>query len=80
VGPLSFVGLIAPHLARLLGLGRPGAQVAGAVLAGAGLMVVADWLARMAAFPYQLPLGLFASLLAGPYLVWLLGRAGPRSS
>ena len=78
VGPLSFIGLIAPHLARLLGLARPAAQGVGAVLAGIALMVVSDWLARMAAFPYQLPLGLFASLLAGPYLVWLLGRAAPR--
>ncbi|HYD70913.1 iron chelate uptake ABC transporter family permease subunit, partial [Azospirillum sp.] len=76
VGPLSFVGLVAPHLARLLGLGRPLAHGAGAVLIGAGLMVASDWLARTAAFPYQLPLGLFASLLAGPYLVWLLGRDG----
>ncbi|HYG86786.1 MAG TPA: Fe(3+)-hydroxamate ABC transporter permease FhuB [Azospirillum sp.] len=76
VGPLSFVGLVAPHLARLLGLGRPLAHAAGSVLIGAGLMVASDWLARTAAFPYQLPLGLFAALLAGPYLVWLLAREG----
>ena len=79
VGPLSFVGLIAPHLARLAGLGRPLEQGVGAVLIGAGLMVVSDWLARTVAFPYQLPLGLFAALLAGPYLIWLLSRAGPRA-
>ncbi|WP_247887110.1 Fe(3+)-hydroxamate ABC transporter permease FhuB [Azospirillum sp. SYSU D00513] len=79
VGPLSFIGLIAPHLARLLGLGRARAQAAGAMLIGAALMVLSDWLARTAAFPYQLPLGLFASLLAGPYLIWLLGREGPRA-
>ncbi|WP_431862524.1 Fe(3+)-hydroxamate ABC transporter permease FhuB [Azospirillum sp.] len=76
VGPLSFVGLVAPHLARLLGLGRPLAHAAGSVLIGAGLMVASDWLARTAAFPYQLPLGLFAALLAGPYLIWLLAREG----
>ncbi len=80
VGPLSFVGLIAPHLARLTGLGRPLEQGAGAVLIGAGLMVVSDWLARTVAFPYQLPLGLFAALLAGPYLVWLLGRSDARAA
>ncbi|SHO67186.1 iron complex transport system permease protein [Pseudoxanthobacter soli DSM 19599] len=76
VGPLSFAGLIAPHLARLAGLTRTLPMLAGAVAIGAGLMVASDWLARMAAYPYQLPLGLFASLLAGPYLVWLLGRGG----
>lgn len=74
VGPLSFIGLIAPHLARLVGLTRALPGMAGGVLIGAGLMMLSDWLSRMAAFPYQLPLGLFAALLGGPYLVWLLGR------
>ncbi|MHC1550396.1 Fe(3+)-hydroxamate ABC transporter permease FhuB [Phyllobacterium sp. K27] len=76
VGPLSFVGLIAPHLARLIGLHRPLMGLAGAMLIGAVLMIVSDWLARMVAFPYQLPLGLFASLISGPYLIWLLSRGG----
>lgn len=79
VGPLSFIGLIAPHLARLAGLPRVLPHLAGSVLIGALLMVVSDWLARTVAFPYQLPLGLFASLLGGAYLVWLLGRSQPRS-
>lgn len=74
VGPLSFVGLIAPHLARLIGLTRALPGVTGSLLIGAGLMMLSDWLSRTAAFPYQLPLGLFAALLGGPYLVWLLGR------
>ncbi len=74
VGPLSFIGLIAPHLARLIGLGRAREHLLGAVLLGAGLMVVSDWLARMVAFPYQLPVGLFASLIGGPYLIYLLSR------
>ena len=74
VGPLSFVGLIAPHLARLVGLGSPLAHAFGAAAIGGGLMVVSDWLARSVAFPYQLPLGLFAALLGGTYLVWRLSR------
>lgn len=77
VGPLSFVGLIAPQLARLMGLGRAGQHLAGAVALGALLLVVADWLARIVAFPYQLPVGLFASLLGGPYLVYLLAKGAP---
>ncbi|MGH7005722.1 MAG: iron chelate uptake ABC transporter family permease subunit, partial [Alphaproteobacteria bacterium] len=76
VGPLSFIGLIAPHIARLIGLHRPLAGLAGAMLIGAGLMTISDWLARMVAFPYKLPLGLFASLISGPYLIWLLSRGG----
>ncbi|MBN9217952.1 MAG: Fe(3+)-hydroxamate ABC transporter permease FhuB [Mesorhizobium sp.] len=78
VGPLSFVGLIAPHLARLAGLSRARIHLAGAMLLGALLMIVSDWLSRMAAFPYELPTGLFASLLGGPYLVYLLARGVPR--
>ena len=78
VGPLSFVGLIAPHLTRLLGLGRAREHLAGSLLIGALLMILSDWLARMAAFPYQLPVGLFASLLGGPYLIFLLGKGVQR--
>ncbi|SNR32972.1 Fe(3+)-hydroxamate ABC transporter permease FhuB [Paracoccus sediminis] len=74
VGPLSFVGLMAPHLARRLGLARPGDHVAGAALIGAGLMLAADFGARMAGFPYDLPLGLFASLIGAPWLIWLMTR------
>jgi len=78
VGPLSFVGLIAPHLARLAGFSRAQLHLVGAMLLGALLMIVSDWLSRMAAFPYELPAGLFASLLGGPYLVYLLARGVPR--
>jgi iron complex transport system permease protein len=79
VGPLSFVGLMAPHLARMTGLHRPLPQLAGAALLGALLMGLSDWLSRTIAFPYQLPVGLFATLIGGPYLMWLLARpAGSR--
>ncbi|GLS38720.1 Fe3+-hydroxamate ABC transporter permease FhuB [Mesorhizobium tianshanense] len=78
VGPLSFVGLIAPHLARLIGFTRARPHLAGAVLTGALLMIVSDWLSRMVAFPYELPVGLIASLLGGPYLVHLLAKGMPR--
>jgi ABC-type Fe3+-siderophore transport system permease subunit len=75
VGPLSFVGLMAPHLARRAGLARSADQVTGAALIGAGLMLAADFGARMAGFPYELPLGLFASLIGAPWLVWLMMRS-----
>jgi iron complex transport system permease protein len=74
VGPLSFVGLMAPHLARLVGLRTPPAQLAGAVLLGAALMGAADVAGRIAAFPFQLPTGLVATLIGGPYLMLLLAR------
>lgn len=74
VGPLSFVGLMAPHLARRIGFASPGSHLAGAFLIGALLMLAADFGARVASFPYELPLGLFASLVGAPWLLWLMLR------
>jgi iron complex transport system permease protein len=74
VGPLSFVGLVAPHAAYAAGLTRPGPHLLGSMLAGITLMSLADLLARTLIFPYQLPLGLFASLIGGTYLIVALGR------
>ena len=74
VGPLSFVGLMAPHMARMMGLSRPVPQLAGSVLLGIVLMIMADWAARTLAFPYQLPIGLIATMVGAPYLVWMLNR------
>jgi len=72
VGPLSFIGLMGPHLARELGLRRATPQLAGAALAGGGLMVLADWFGRMIAFPYQIPAGLVSALVGAPLLLILL--------
>lgn len=74
IGPLSLIGLIAPHLARLAGFARGHHQLLAAVLIGGATMILADWLSRIVAFPYQIPVGLFAALIGGPYLIWLLSR------
>ncbi|MAB86565.1 MAG: Fe(3+)-hydroxamate ABC transporter permease FhuB [Rhodobacteraceae bacterium] len=74
VGPLSFVGLMAPHMARVLGLQQARAQLLGSALLGALLMVLADWLGRNLMFPEQIPAGLLAALLGGGYLIWGLSR------
>ncbi|RVA19718.1 hypothetical protein EN935_34440, partial [Mesorhizobium sp. M7D.F.Ca.US.004.03.1.1] len=44
------------------------------VLAGALIMVAADWIGRTAIFPRQIPAGLVATLIGGPVLMWLLRR------
>lgn len=74
VGPLSFVGLMAPHLAREAGLARALPQAAGAAAIGGTLMVLADWLGRTVVFPYQIPAGLTAALVGAPFLILLLFR------
>nr|WP_281411064.1 Fe(3+)-hydroxamate ABC transporter permease FhuB [Rhizobium lusitanum] len=75
IGPISFVGLTAPHLASLLGCKGTKSELAVSALVGAVVMVAADWLGRSLAFPYQSPAGLLASvvgvgffLLAAPAL------------
>ncbi len=78
IGPLSFIGLMAPHLARQAGFTRAGWHLSGSIVIGACLMIFADWMARSMTFPYQLPLGLFASLIGGPYLIWSLNRTAHR--
>ncbi|RQM45773.1 Fe(3+)-hydroxamate ABC transporter permease FhuB [Paraburkholderia bannensis] len=74
VGPLSFIGLLAPHLARLLGFPRARGQLTVAALTGALVMVLADWAGRNLIFPQQMPAGLLAAMIGGPYLLWLLRR------
>jgi ferric hydroxamate transport system permease protein len=76
VGPLSFVGLMAPHLARALGMSRAREQLLASASIGALLMVLADWIGGLILFPNELPAGLMAALLGGPYLAWMLVRGG----
>lgn len=74
VGPLSFVGLMAPHLAMMLGFTRARSQLAGAALLGIALMMLADWAGRWFLAPYEWPAGIAASMLGGLYFMWLLRR------
>ena len=76
IGPLSFVGLIAPHLARVLGQHTVGRQLLVAALAGGVLLGVADYLSRIVVYPNQLPAGLLAALVGGVYFLWGLSRHG----
>jgi iron complex transport system permease protein len=63
VGPMSFVGLLAPHLANLAGLRRAGPQLFGAAGAGAALVVFADWVGRIIFAPTELPAGVLSVLI-----------------
>ncbi|WP_085591086.1 Fe(3+)-hydroxamate ABC transporter permease FhuB [Thalassospira sp. MCCC 1A01428] len=74
VGPLSFVGLMAPHLARIAGFRLAGAHLIGAILIGANVMMVAEWLARNMLYPQQLPTGLIAALIGTAYFLILSAR------
>ncbi|MGW7416076.1 FecCD family ABC transporter permease [Streptomyces sp. NPDC054863] len=70
-GPITFVALSAPQLARRL-TGAPGPNLVPSALMGAGLLVVADWAAQSAFGERQLPVGVVTGVVGGCYLLWLL--------
>ena len=72
VGPLSFVGLMAPHLARFSGARGALAETFTAGLIGALIMVLADWLGRTVAFPWQVPAGVVATAIGGLYFAFAM--------
>ncbi|MEZ9533454.1 Fe3+-hydroxamate ABC transporter permease FhuB [Vibrio lentus] len=74
IGPLSFIGLLAPHMARSLHQYRVIPQMLTAALLGAIIMVAADWIGRTLWFPWQFPAGLLASLLGGGYFLYLMRK------
>ncbi|MCR6031350.1 iron chelate uptake ABC transporter family permease subunit [Nocardioides sp. zg-579] len=74
-GIIAFVGLVVPHLVRLVA--GPGHRllVPASALGGAVLLVVADLWARTAIAYADLPIGMLTSLVGGPFFFWLLRRA-----
>lgn len=73
-GLVGFVGLVVPHLVRSLGVRRHRALIAGAALVGAGLVIAADLVARLARPPAELPLGAVTALLGVPFFLVQLRR------
>lgn len=74
VGPMSFIGLMAPHIVRRLGMRRSAPELMASALLGGGLMVLSDWLGRNILFPEQMPAGLLAMIVGGAYLIWSFRR------
>lgn len=78
-GIIAFVGLIVPHLMRMIVGPAHGGLLLTSVLGGALLIVVADTVARVAVPSADLPLGLLTSLVGGPFFFWLLRRTRRRA-
>lgn len=74
IGPLSFVGLMAPHIARMLGFRRTMPHIVMSGLVGGLLLVFADWCGRMVLFPYQIPAGILSTFIGAPYFIYLLRK------
>lgn len=73
-GPVGFVALVAPQIARRL-VGERAVGIIPAGLVGAAVMVFADLLARRVFSPTELPVGVITAVVGAPYLLWLLARA-----
>lgn len=74
VGPISFIGLMAPHMARLFGFRTTTVHLAASALTGMLIMALADWVGRNGMYPYQLPVGLVSTFVGGPYMIWLIWK------
>lgn len=71
-GPIGFIGLVAPHIARLCVGPAHRLVTPAAALAGAALLLGADLAVRMIVPPAEPPVGLATSLIGGPFFLWLL--------
>jgi iron complex transport system permease protein len=74
IGPLSFIGLMAPHIARMMGFRRTMPHMILSALVGGIMLVIADWCGRMVLFPYQIPAGLLSTFIGAPYFIYLLRK------
>ncbi len=74
-GPIGFVGMMAPHICRLLVGANHRRLLPATFLFGGMFLVLCDTLARTIIAPAEIPVGVITSLLGGPFFVWLLIRA-----
>jgi iron complex transport system permease protein len=73
-GPIGFIGIIVPHLVRLLVGADHRLVLPASALFGAAFLVACDTVARIVIAPVELPVGVITALLGGPFFLWLLVR------
>ena len=73
-GVIGFIGLVVPHLMRLLVGPDHRVLLPASLLAGASLLLLADLAARLVLAPAELPIGIITALLGGPFFLYLLVR------
>jgi iron complex transport system permease protein len=71
-GPIGFVGLMAPHICRLIVGSDHRRLYPAAWLFGGSFLVICDTAARTVMAPTELPVGIITALLGGPFFLWLL--------
>ncbi len=73
-GPIGFIGLMAPHTARLIVGPRHRILAPAAALTGGAILTLCDTLSRTLIAPGEIPVGVLTALIGGPFFVWLIVR------
>jgi iron complex transport system permease protein len=71
-GPIGFIGIIVPHVVRLIVGSDHRLVLPAAALSGAAFTVLCDLIARTIIAPLELPVGIITALIGGPFFLWLL--------
>lgn len=75
VGTIAFLGLVAPHLARLFVGSNHRKLFFCTILFGATLLCIADFIGRTITYPKEIPSGLVVAVLGAPYFLWLMRKS-----
>ena len=73
-GPIGFIGIVVPHLVRLLVGSDHRIVLPAATFFGAAFLVICDLIARTIMSPIELPVGIVTAIIGGPFFLWLLVR------
>lgn len=73
-GPIGFIGVVVPHLVRLLVGSDHRVVLPASILFGAAFLVICDLIARTVMSPIELPVGIVTAMIGGPLFIWLLVR------
>lgn len=76
VGAIGFIGLVVPHLMRLIGGSNHRYLLPNSLICGAILLMIADTLARTLAAPAEIPIGIFTALFGAPFLAVMVWKSG----
>lgn len=75
IGPVSFLGLVVPHIARLLVGSNHKLLIPYSIFLGAFTFLLADTVGRTIAYPYEISATVIMSLIGGPFFILLLRRS-----
>lgn len=73
-GPVGFIGIVAPHISRVLVGSSHGRLMLASTLVGGIILVLCDTIGRLIMWPVELPAGIITALVGGPFFLWLMVR------